>query len=97
MEFLDYEKIIRDNYPIMIESYVKQYGEEYREHITSVLNRAKYCIFESPLTISEYVKRKINEDFMKAILDSYVCLGIDISNIKIDEEGFIFDDKKISL
>ena len=95
MEFLDYEKIIRDNYPIMIESYVKQYGEEYREHITSVLNRAKYCIFESPLTISEYVKRKINEDFMKAILDSYVCLGIDISNIKIDEEGFIFDDKKI--
>ena len=95
MVFLDFEKIIRENYPIMIESYVKQYGEEYREHITSVLERVKFCIFETPLTISEYVKRKKNEDFMKAILDSYVELGIDISSVKIDEEGFIFEDEKV--
>lgn len=95
MEFLDFEQVIRESYPILIESYVKQYGEEYREHITNVLNKAKYCIFETPLTISEYVKRKINEDFMKAILDSYVDLGIDISNVKIDEEGFVFEDQKI--
>lgn len=95
MVFLDFEKVIRDNYPIMIESYVKQYGEEYRKHITSVLERAKYCIFETPLTISQYVKRKINEDFMKAILDSYVDLDIDISNIQIDEDGFIFNDEKV--
>ena len=95
MVFVDFEKIIRDNYPIMIESYVKQYGEEYREHITSVLERVKFCIFETPLTISQYVKRKKNEDFMKAILDSYVELDIDISGILIDEEGFVFNDEKV--
>ena len=95
MMFLDYEKIIRDNYPVMVESYVKQYGEKYREHINDVLNRVKYCIYETPVNISEYVNRKMKEDFIKAILDSYMDLGIDISGIKIDDDGLVFENTKV--
>ena len=68
MKFLDYEKIIREHYPMLIESYVRQYGETYRKRITEVLDRAKYCIFVTPSNIKEYVERKSSEDYMKAIL-----------------------------
>lgn len=95
MKFLDYEQIIRSNYPILIDSYVEQYGEEYREHIEKVLNKVKFCIFETPLNINNYVKTKIKEDFFKAILDGYIYLNIDISGIRIDEDGLVFSDKKI--
>lgn len=95
MEFLDYEKVIRDHYPMLIESYVRQYGENYRKRITEVLERAKYCIFVTPSNIKEYVDRKSNEDYMKAILDTYSELGIDISSFEIDEESLIFNDEKL--
>jgi len=95
MKFLDYEKIIREKYPILIESYVKQYGEEYRGHITNVLEKVEFCIYETPVTISEYINRKIDEDFIKAVLDSYNELGVDISSIRIDEEGLVFLDDSI--
>lgn len=95
MKFLDYEKVIRGSYPMLIESYVKQYGEEYRERITNVLERLKYCIFVTPSNIKEYVERKSSEDYMKAILDSYLQLGIDISELEIDEEGLVFHDNKV--
>jgi len=86
MKFLDYEKIIRDNYPVLIESYVKQYGEEYREHITSTLEHLKFCFFVTPYNIVEYVKKKQIEDYLKAILDSFEELGLDISNINLTED-----------
>lgn len=95
MKFLDYERIIRDNYPILIESYVRQYGEKYRKRISSVLDRAKYCIFVTPSNIKEYVERKSSEDYMKAILDTYLELGIDISGFEIDEDGLIFNDRRL--
>lgn len=95
MEFLDYEKIIRDNYPILIESYVRQYGEEKREHISSVLERAKYCFYVTPVNIVEYVNRKTNENYIKAILDSYVELGLDISGITIGEDSLEFNNSRI--
>lgn len=95
MKFLDYEKIIRDNYPILIESYVKQYGEEYRGRITSILERLKYCFFVTPSNLVEYAKRKKNEDYMKAILDSFSELGINVDDVYIDEESLEFDDPKI--
>ena len=95
MKFLDYEKIIRDNYPILIESYVKQYGEEYRGRITSILERLKYCFFVTPTNLVEYAKRKKNEDYMKAILDSFSELGINVDEVFIDEESLEFEDSKI--
>ena len=96
MKFLDYEKIIRDNYPILIESYVKQYGEEYRGRITSVLERLKYCFFVTPSNIAAYVKVKRNEDYIKAILDSFEELGIDTSSASIDFEVVEFSDEKLA-
>ena len=95
MKFLDYEKIIREHYPMLIESYVRQYGETYRKRITEVLDRAKYCIFVTPSNIKEYVERKSSEDYMKAILETYCELGLDISTFEIDEDGLIFNDEKL--
>lgn len=95
MKFLDYEKIIRDNYPLLIEGYVEDYGEEYREHIVDVLNRVKFCFYATPVTISEYLHRKRNEDFFKAVIDFYANYGIDISKIAIDEDELVFYDDKI--
>jgi len=95
MMFLDYEKVIRENYPILIESYVKQYGEEYREYIVSVLENVKYCFFVTPDGIFDYVERKTKEDYIKAILDSFVEVGIDISGIRIYEKYLEFEDNNI--
>lgn len=97
MEFLDYEKIIRDNYPLLVESYVNQYGEEYRERINNVLKKAKYCIFVTPSNIAEYVKVKSSEDYIKGILDSFLELGLDISSIRLKEDCSLeCSDTKIS-
>lgn len=96
MKFLDYEKIIKDNYPILIESYVKQYGEEYRGRITSVLERLSYCFFITPENIVEYVETKEKEDCIKAILDGFDELGIDVSSVYIDEEEIVFNDPKVA-
>lgn len=95
MEFLDYEKIIKDSYPFLIESYVKQYGEEYRGRITSVLERLTYCFFITPDNIVDYIETKKKEDCMKAILESFEELGIDVSGVYIDEEELVFNDPKI--
>ena len=95
MEFLNFEKIIRDNYPILVESYVEQYGEKYRKHIVSTLNRMKYCFFVTPSDLVEYVSQKVNEDYMRAIINSYLELGVDISAIGVDEEGFTFENDHI--
>ena len=101
MEFLDYEKVIRDHYPMLIESYVRQYGENYRKRITEVLERAKYCIFVTPSNIKEYVDRKSNEDYMKA-LKMGVAAGSasafsDNSQFPIDKSFFFaFSDSPFS-
>lgn len=95
MKFLDYEKIIRDNYPILIESYIKQYGEEYREHIVDALERVKYCFYATPVTIGEYINRKRNEDFFKAVIDFYDEDDICTSDIFIDEDELVINDEKV--
>lgn len=97
MKFLDYEKIIRDHYPMLIESYVRQYGESFRKRIAEVLDRAKYCIFVTPSNIKEYVERKSSEDFIKAILDTYSEIGIDIDSFEIDEDSLVFNDEKLGV
>lgn len=97
MEFLDYEKIIRDHYPMLIESYVNQYGEKYRERIVNVLDRIKYCFFVTPSNIEGYVKVKSREDYMKGILDSFLELGLDVSSIRFKEDCVLeCSDPKLS-
>ena len=95
MKFLDYEKIIRNNYPVLIDSYVRQYGEEYRKRIEEVLEKVKYCFYATPVTISEYILRRRNEDFFKAVIEFYNDNNIDISNIFIDEDEFVVNDDKV--
>lgn len=83
MKFIDYEKKIRDSHPLLVESYVRQYGEKWRKHIEDVLDNIKYCLYATPLSIREYVFKKKDEDFAKAVLATYEELGIDDTKTKV--------------
>ena len=97
MKFIDYEKRIRDSFPILIESYVSQYGEKYREHITSTLEKVKFCIYANPYNITKYLDRKEVDDYMKAVLDTCSEIGLDISKITLVDDKMQIRDEKLSL
>lgn len=46
----DYDKIIDSHRQELIDSFVAQYGEQYRDLITDRVNKTKYCFFITPET-----------------------------------------------
>ena len=96
MQFINYEKIIRDSYPEIIESFVHQYGEQYREYITEELENVRYLFYVIPDRIVDYVKSKSKNQFIRAILKTYPYNLIDNSKIEIGAEELIVKDKYLA-
>lgn len=95
MKFINYEEVIRNNHQLLIDSFVEQYGEEHREHITDVFKRLKYCFFVTPSTLREYVDERKKRGYIYAIIDTLVDIGCPLDKIKIKNEKIVVEDEKI--
>ena len=96
MKFINYEEVIRNNHQLLIDSFVEQYGEEHREHITDVFKRLKYCFFVTPSTLREYVDERKKRGYIYAIIDTLVSIGCPLDKIKINNEKIVVKDEKIA-
>lgn len=95
MKFINYEEVIRNNHQLLIDSFVEQYGEEHREHITDVFKRLKYCFFVTPSTLREYVDERKKRGYIYAIIDTLVSIGCPLDKIKIKNDKIVAEDEKI--
>lgn len=84
MEFLNYDKLINDKKKDIIDSYVKQYGEDFRTLIESKFNDIRFCFFETPKRIRDYIDEKSFEDGKQITLEFLEELGFDTSTIYDD-------------
>ena len=95
MKIINYEEVIRNNHQLLIDSFVEQYGEEHREHITDVFKRLKYCFFVTPSTLREYVDERKKRGYIYAIIDTLVSIGCPLDKIKIKNDKIVAEDEKI--
>lgn len=87
MKFLDYDRIIRQNRQILIDSYVEQYGEENREIIEKRFDQLKFCFFENPKKIRDYINIKSARMGRKMTLELFKRIGMDSSQIQVNSTG----------
>lgn len=83
MDFTIFEQKIRENIPMLIESYVLQYGECNREHITENLERLKLGFYVTPDGLLRYARNQPYLDKIDAIFDTLKDLDIDFDDLKV--------------
>lgn len=96
MVFIDYDKLIRDKKNDIIESYVVQYGEEFREIIEQAFNNIRFCFFETPKRIRDYVNEKSSIDGKKLTMEFLSEMGFDTSTIYDSYMGIDSHDPYLS-
>lgn len=84
MEFINYEKLISDKKNVIIDSYVRQYGESFRELIENNFDNIRFCFFETPKRIRDYIAEKSFIDGKQITLEFLEELDFDTSSIYDD-------------
>lgn len=84
MEFINYDKLISDKREDIIDSYVKQYGESFRSVIESNFNNIRFCFFETPKRIRDYINEKSFKDGKQITIEFLKELSYDTSTIYND-------------
>lgn len=84
MEFINYEKLISDKKNDIIDSYVRQYGESFRELIENNFDNIRFCFFETPKRIRDYISEKSFIDGKQITLEFLEELDFDPSSIYDD-------------
>lgn len=87
MKFKDYDEILKLNRHHLIESYVKQYGEENRDLIIERFDKIKFCFYENPRKLREYVDTKAIKLGRKFTIEMLKKLGLDSSSTYVNENG----------
>lgn len=64
----------------LIDSYIEDYGEEYRQKIEHVINNVKFCFFSSFDTIKYYLSLDISKDFQQATIAFLKEIGVDTTS-----------------
>lgn len=83
MDFTIFEQKIRESIPMLIESYVLQYGECNREHITRNLERLQLGFYVTPDGLLRYTRNQSHLDRIDAIFDTLKDLDIDFKDLKV--------------
>lgn len=89
MNFYNLRNRVKEKYPFLIETYVSQYGEKYREQITEAVMSTKLYFQVTTYGLYAYAMTKKIQDYLSAIIDTYDDLGIDTSDIYISNYDFI--------
>ncbi len=89
MNFYNLRNRVKEKYPFLIETYVSQYGEKYREQITEAVMSTKVYFQVTTYGLYAYAMTKKIQDYLSAIIDTYDDLGIDTSDIYISNYDFI--------
>lgn len=92
MIFLKYDRIIEHNKHHLIESYVKQYGEDTREFIKEKFNQIKFCFYENPRTLREYIEVRALHLGRRFTLEIIKQIGLDVSKVYVDKDGCLTSD-----
>lgn len=95
MKFIDYDRLVSDKKNVIINSYVSQYGECFRELIESNFNNIRFCFFETPKRIRDYVNEKSFKDGKLITIEFLKELGFDISTIYDDFNSSIDSSNEI--
>lgn len=96
MEFIDYDKLISDKKNAIIDSYVRQYGESFRTLIESRFDSIRFCFFETPKRIIDYIYQKSSDDGKQITIEFLKELGFDISTIYDDYGSINSTDQTLS-
>ncbi len=92
MKFRNYDTLIKLNRHHLIESYVRQYGEHNRELITEKFNQIKFCFYENPRKLKEYIEVRSTDLGRKYTRDLIKQIGLDVSKVYVDNEGNLTSD-----
>lgn len=87
MKFRNYEALVKANRHHLIESYVKQYGEQSRDFIKEKFNQIKYCFYENPRKLKEYIEVRSVDLGRRFTIDIIKQIGLDVSKVYIDKDG----------
>lgn len=90
MEFLDYDKLISDRKNDIIDSHTSQAGEVFRKLLENNFDNIRFCFFETPKRIRDYIKQKSLEDGKKLTIEFLEELGFDISTL-YESYGYILN------
>lgn len=90
--FHNYDRLVNLNRHHLIESYVKQYGEENREFIKDKYNQIRICFYENPRKLREYIETRaidLGRRFTRNIIKE---TGLDVTKVYVDKEGNLTSD-----
>lgn len=92
--FRNYDRLISLNRHHLIESYIRQYGEENRELIKEKFSQIKLCFYENPRKLREYIETRaadLGRRFTYRIIKE---IGLDITKVYVDEDGILTSDEE---
>ncbi len=89
MNFYNLRNRVKEKYPFLIETYVSQYGEKYRQQIIETVESTKVYFQVTTYGLYAYAMTKKIHDYFSAIIDTYDDLGVDTSDIYISNYDFI--------
>jgi len=96
MIFKNYDALIRFNRQHLIDSYVRQYGEHNRALIKEKFNQIKFCFYENPRKLREYIEVRATDLGRRFTLDLIKKVNLDVSKVYVDNDGNLTsDDEKI--
>lgn len=92
MQFPNYDRCIDLNKHHLIESYVKQYGEESREYIKEKFNKIRFCFYVNPRKLREYIEMRAIDLGRKLTRSIIKETGLDVTKVYVDKEGNLTSD-----
>ena len=93
--FPDWEKIVRDNKEIFLNSIIDRYGEENRELLSKRYDETKVCFFETPARLTDYIDIHAKKELILETIEFLKGIGIDTSSIYENEDGLTSNDPDI--
>lgn len=95
MKFPNYIELIKSKKELLINSYVKQYGEEYRERISTIFDKINWCIFTNRASIEKYCFFNSLNSCIEETINFFEELGINKEKFKISENGLYSEDNTL--
>ena len=92
--FPDWEKVVRDNKKLYIDSIIDRYGEENRELLSRRYDETKLIFFETPKRLRKYLEVQTKEELIIETLKFLKEIGIDTSTI-YEENDFLLSSDPI--